>query len=202
MPVLQLHMASMADSPGGGVAIDHQDAWLRAFHTGERACLERCYRDQLATVDRAVAAIVNTAADRETLVHEVFFRLLNEEALRRKFRGGSFSAWLRVVARNQAIDFARRRRIEVRLGDEAAGPAETTAASGLEQKIDVRLTLERFRERVLPRKWHRVFTARFVEQQEQPAAARSLGMRRTTLAYQEYRIRKLLRRFVLRGEST
>jgi len=60
--------------------------------------------------------------------------------------------------------------------------------------------LERFRDQVLPRKWQRVFVARFVEQQEQSAAARSLGMRRTTLAYQEYRIRRLLRRYVLRGD--
>jgi RNA polymerase sigma-70 factor (ECF subfamily) len=106
-----------------------------------------------------------------------------------------------VVARNQAIDYARRRRLEVRISDDAAGPAEATAEPELEQTIDVRLTLERFRQQVLPRKWQRVFVARFLEQQDQPAAARSLGMRRTTLAYQEYRIRRLLRRFVLRGES-
>ena len=201
MPVFQLHMASMGGSPGEGVAIGGEDAWLQDFHAGERACLERCYREQLGTVDRAVAAIVSGGADRETLVHEVFFRLLNEEALRRKFRGGSLAAWLRVVARNQAIDFARRRRIEVRIADEPAAPAESAAGPWLEEKIDVRLTLERFHQQVLPRKWQRVFTARFVEQQDQPAAARSLGMSRTTLAYQEYRIRKLLRRFVLRGES-
>jgi RNA polymerase sigma-70 factor (ECF subfamily) len=203
MPVLQLHMASAVDSAGGGAggaALD-QDAWLRAFHAGERGCLERCYRQQLEMVDRAVATIVTTGADRETLVHEVFFRLLNEETLRRKFHGGSFAAWLRVVARNQAIDYARRRRLEVRISDDAAAPAESTAGPELEQTIDVRLTLDRFREQVLPRKWHRVFVARFLEQQDQPAAARSLGMRRTTLAYQEYRIRRLLRRFVLRGES-
>ena len=191
----------MAESPGGSVALDREDAWLQAFHAGERACLEGCYRDQLGTVDRAVAEIVVSAADRETLVHEVFFRLLNEEPLRRKFLGGSFSAWLRVVARNQAIDFARRRRIEVRIADDAPAPGDSTAGPWLEQKIDLRLTLDRFRDQVLPRKWHRVFTARFVEQQDQPTAARSLGMRRTTLAYQEYRIRTLLRRFVLRGDS-
>jgi len=194
-------MASFADSPPGGGALDRDDAWLRAFHAGERACLEGCYREQLEMVGRAVGAIVATGADRETLVHEVFFRLLNEETLRRKFRGGSFAAWLRVVARNQAIDYARRRRLEVRISDDAVGAAESTADPGLEQRIDVRLTLERFRLHVLPREWHRVFAARFLEQQDQPAAARSLGMRRTTLAYQEYRIRRLLRRFVLRGES-
>ena len=194
-------MASLADSPDRELALEREDAWLGAFHSGQRTCLEQCYRDHLHTVDRVVGAIVASGADRETLVHEIFFRLLNEEALRRKFRGGSFSAWLRVVARNQAIDFARRRQLEVRIPDDAAAPADPAAGPRLEQNIDLRLTLERFCAQVLPPKWHRVFAARFVEQLDQPAAARSLGMRRTTLAYQEYRIRKLLRRFILRGES-
>lgn len=194
-------MASLADSPGRELALDREDAWLAAFHSGERTCLERCYRDHLQAVDRVVATIVTSGADRETLVHEIFFRLLNEESLRRKFRGGSFGAWLRVVARNQAIDFARRRQLEVRIPDEGSAPGDPTAGPWLEQKIDVRLTLERFCAQALPQKWRRVFAARFVEQLDQPAAARSLGMRRTTLAYQEYRIRKLLRRFILRGES-
>jgi RNA polymerase sigma-70 factor (ECF subfamily) len=195
-------MASTVDSPARDAALDRGDVWLRAFHAGERRCLEQCYRDHLDAVDRVVATVVTTGADRETLVHEVFFRLLSEETLRQKFRGGSFSAWLRVVARNQAIDFVRRRRLEARIPDEATAAADPAPGSpSLEQKIDVQLTLERFREQVLPRKWDRVFTARFLDQQDQPAAARALGMRRTTLAYQEYRIRKLLRRFVLRGES-
>jgi len=202
MPVFSLEMASAVDGPGSGGALGRaEDAWLRAFHVGQRDCLERCYRDELTTVQRAVAAIVVTGADRETLVHEVFFRLLNEEPLRRGFHGGSFSAWLRVVARNQAIDYARRRRLEVHIPDEAHLSSDPGAGGGLDMQIDARLTLKRFREQVLPQKWRRVFDARFVQQQDQPTAARSLGMRRTTLAYQEYRIRNLLRRFVLRGES-
>ena len=178
-----------------------EEQWLHKFHAGERACLERCYRDHLVTVDRVVAPIVE-GADRETLVHEVFYRLLTEETLRRGFRGGSFPSWLRVVARNQAIDYARRRRLELTILDQASAPADPGPVPLLEEQIDVRLTLSRFHDLVLPPRWHRVFVARFVEHQDQPTAARSLGMRRTTLAYQEYRIRRLLRRYVLRGEST
>jgi RNA polymerase sigma-70 factor (ECF subfamily) len=89
----------------------------------------------------------------------------------------------------------------VSLRDEANPLGDLTAAGQFERQIDAHLTLERFRAQALPRKWERVFVARFVEQQDQPTAARSLGMRRTTLAYQEYSIRRLLRRFVLRGES-
>jgi len=194
-------MASIANGPGGAAQVGASDDWTRAFHAGERACLEDCYRNHLDTVDRVVTPIVTAGADRETLVHEVFFRLLNEESLRRNFRGGSFAAWLRVVARNQAIDYARRRQLEIHLPDDATATSDPAVVPGLEQQIDARLTLERFRKQVLPARWHRVFAARFVEQQDQPTAARSLGMRRTTLAYQEYRIRRLLRRFVLRGES-
>lgn len=201
MPLSVLYMASTVDGSRARAQSGPDDAWLRAFHAGERACLERCYREQLDTVDRAVAGVVSSGADRETLVHEVFFRLLSEEPLRRGFQGGSLSAWLRVVARNQAIDYARRRRLEVLVVDDQAPAGDLATAANVEREIDVRLTLERFREQVLPRKWRRVFMARFVEQQDQPAAARSLGIRRTTLAYQEYRIRSLLRRFVLRGET-
>jgi RNA polymerase sigma-70 factor (ECF subfamily) len=171
-------------------------AWLAAFHQGDQRCMEGCYRDCYDTVDGAVGAVL-AGADRETVVHEVFFRLLSEGALRRSFAGGSLPAWLRVVARNQAIDHARRRRMEVPVAEPEPGrPAEDR----LEQRTDVRLTLQRFRDQILPPKWQRVFKARFLEQQDQPTAARALGMRRTTLAYQEYRIRALLRRFMLRGD--
>jgi RNA polymerase sigma-70 factor (ECF subfamily) len=173
--------------------------WLDDFHRGARRCLEACYRDHFDTVDRAVAALV-AGADRETLVHEVFFRLLTDESLRRAFRGGAFAAWLRVVARNQAIDYARRRRLEVPFASEPNLPDAPAVAVAMERDLDVRLTLERFRERRLPPKWRPVFDARFIAQHDQPTAARSLGMRRTTLAYQEYRIRRLLRRFVLEGD--
>jgi RNA polymerase sigma-70 factor (ECF subfamily) len=173
------------------------DAWLSAFHAGETACLEACYRDHFDTVDRAVRTVVQ-GADRETLVHEVFARLLEEEPLRRAFTGGSLGAWLRTVARNQAIDYARRRRFEVTLPDDDRGGPEGDDGGQLERAVDMRLTLARFRQ-LLPAKWHPVFDARFVAQQDQSTAARALGLSRTTLAYQEYRVRKLLQRFVLRG---
>lgn len=198
-------MASPDGGPGSGAP--QPDAWLRAFHAGEAACLEGCYRDHLSTVDQAVGGVVK-GADRETLVHEVFFRLLSDASLRQSFRGGGFASWLRVVARNQAIDYARRRRLEVSFAGDAGGAACLDAAldppevqAQLEDQLDVRWTLQRFRERCLPAKWRAVFDARFVAQHDQPTAARAIGMSRTTLAYQEYRIRRLLRRFVLRGES-
>lgn len=193
-------MPSLQGGSKGGAAQD--DPWLRAFHAGQRDCLEGCYRDHLDTVVQAIGGLL-TGADRETLVHEVFFRLLSDASLRQSFTGGAFASWLRVVARHQAIDYARRRRLEVRFAGDPGGPPPDAPCPppSFEEQFDVRWTLERFRARCLPVKWRPVFDARFVEHHDQPTAARRLGMSRTTLAYQEYRIRRLLRRFVLRGES-
>lgn len=178
------------------------EGWLAAFHAGERACLGACYVEHFALVERAVGAILR-GADRENVIHEVFFRLLDDSALRRSFRGGKFTAWLRVVARHEAIDYARKRRPELPLPDSSAVADEPDWIEGrVEQRTHARLTLERFRRDVLPAKWTRVFVARFVEQHDQPTAARLLGMSRTTLAYQEFRIRGLLERFVAKGERT
>jgi RNA polymerase sigma-70 factor (ECF subfamily) len=79
-----------------------------------------------------------------------------------------------------------------------ATQAAATAESG-EDDAFARLVIERFRADVLPAKWAKVFEVRFLHQQSQRDAAAALGMRRTTLAYQELRIRALLRRFVLSG---
>jgi RNA polymerase sigma-70 factor (ECF subfamily) len=162
--------------------------------------MEQCYREQFETVDRAVGGILG-GADRETVVHEVFLRLLGDPALRCSFHGGALAAWLRTVARNQAIDYARRRRRELELRDQA-DRVEAAVEEGLDQRTDLRRAVERFRTEVLPAKWQAAFVARFLEGQDQLAAARSLGIPRTTLAYQEFRIRALLRRFMLRGERS
>jgi RNA polymerase sigma-70 factor (ECF subfamily) len=184
---------------GRAAAGSGDDAALAAFHAGDRAVLERCYAEHLETVNTAVGAVLS-GADRETVVHEVFLRLIEDARLRRGFHGGSLPAWLRVVARNQAIDYARRRAIEAAAVERASNESPASEADpGLEERISARLVVERFRAEVLPRKWRGVFEARFVEQQDQPRAARALGLSRTTLAYREYRIRRLLRKFVLRG---
>ena len=53
------------------------------------------------------------------------------------------------------------------------------------------------RGQVLPPAWRPVFEARFLQHLNQSEAATQLGMRRTTLAYRELRIRALLRKFLL-----
>jgi RNA polymerase sigma-70 factor (ECF subfamily) len=172
--------------------------WLEAFHQGDSEVLEWCYRQHFALVDRAVGRLLE-AADRETVIHELFFRLIGRPELRRAFQGGSFPAWLSTVARNQAIDYRRR------LGREAAAITDASAEgrepSGFEEDSNARLLVEQFRREWLPPAWRGVFEVRFIRQLSQREAAAELGMRRTTLAYRELRIRRALRRFLLGGDE-
>jgi RNA polymerase sigma-70 factor (ECF subfamily) len=133
--------------------------------------------------------------DRETVIHEVFSRLIAREDVRRAFRGGSFPGWLSTVARNAAIDYKRRFAREQALSaDAAAGAAD---AVRWEEATHARLLIERFRREVLPAEWANVFEHCVLGQMSQREAACALGLRRTTLAYREMRIRRALRRFLL-----
>jgi RNA polymerase sigma-70 factor (ECF subfamily) len=182
----------LADSPScsGG------ERWLALFHEGDRATLEACYREHFTTVERAIGPLLG-GADRETAIQELFSRLIGSEELRRSFRGGSLAAWLGTVARNQAIDVRRRIARDARLPAEDDGAG---ADGDWEEAAQARLLVERFRRDHLPPEWLGVFELRFLEQLPQREAAARLSMRRTTLAYREIRIRRLLRRFLL-GED-
>jgi RNA polymerase sigma-70 factor, ECF subfamily len=172
------------------------DGWLGQFHLGAQSAIESCYRDHVGRVDRAVGSILD-GADRETVVHDVFFRLMTNERLRLAFQGGSFGAWIATVARNQAIDYRRRRRLETPMGSSGDMPDDIESATTIDSRVEARLMVERFRAECLPEKWEKVFQTRFVEQVDQSEAARRLGVSRTTLIYQEFRVRTLLRRFFL-----
>lgn len=188
--------AKQQPSPNRG--IDAGDDWMSRFHRGGRDTFAALYVNYLDTVERAVRGIVNSA-DRETVVHEVFLRLMSDAETRRRYNGGSFSAWMRTLARNRAIDFRRRRRFERLMGGDPEGFDHLLVTQSFEASVLARTLLERFRRAALPAKWQRVFEARFVAHLDQTEAADALCMSRTTLAYQEYRIRRRLQRFVLAG---
>jgi RNA polymerase sigma-70 factor (ECF subfamily) len=170
-----------------------EQEWLRAFHRGERATLTRCYEEHVATVSWAVGQVVQ-GVDRENVVHDVFCRLLSQESLRRNFAGGNFGAWLITVARRQAIDYRRHRDREQPAELAALNQASEPAPSA--DTLELRALVDRFL-RTLPPGWAPIYQARFIEGLDQRAAARRLGMRRTTLAYRELQIRRRLRTFVL-----
>jgi len=189
-------LTKLLEPPADSNPSDRGDAaWLHAFHEGDARVMERCYREHFATVARAASGI-SSAADRETLIHEVFSRLLTNEAVRRGFRGGNFGAWLGTLARHQAIDYQRRVARELTLSPEhhqQTGP-------GAQEAADAHLLIERFRRDCLPEAWRRLFDLRFLAQLSQREAAVALRMRRTTLAYRELLIRRALKRFLLEGE--
>jgi RNA polymerase sigma-70 factor (ECF subfamily) len=179
---------------GGGGEVLLEIEWVDRFYAGERQVLEEVYRDTFRHVDAMVGTVLH-GADRETAIHEVFLRVLNSENFRRSFHGGDMGAWLAVVARNHAIDYARRRNRELPVGVELG--RELSDGDTLARAAEARLLIERFRRDVLPPKWQTVFEARFVHNLSQTEAATALGRSRTTLAYQELRIRRMLRQFLL-----
>jgi RNA polymerase sigma-70 factor (ECF subfamily) len=173
---------------------------LEGFHAGDRGTLERCYRRHHAVVARAAASVL-APADAETVTHEVFHRLLSTATMRAAFKGGDLGAWLARVAKNQALDFRRRYARETSLDEGVAeAPELASTESAHDDSLSAAIVVERFRKTCLPPKWDRVFEVRFLKQLGQREAAAALGMHRTTLMYQEHRIRALLRTFVLEGE--
>jgi RNA polymerase sigma-70 factor (ECF subfamily) len=172
---------------------------LADFHAGSREAFAVCYRDHFAAVDRAVSRVLG-GADKETVVHEVFLRLMTKPELRLAFQGGSLNAWLAAVARNHAIDYVRHQRLEQPAGAEADPPDITEDPADVERRTEARILVERFRRDHLPPKWAPVFELRFMRHIGQEEAARQLGIGRTTLAYREHCIKRLLRRFILKLE--
>jgi RNA polymerase sigma-70 factor, ECF subfamily len=170
-------------------------AWLAAFHRGDRSALEQCYREHFATVSRAIGTLLG-GSDRETVIHELFSRLIARGDLRRSFQGGSFAGWIATVARNLAIDHQRRLNRET-----AAVAGREEPAAAWEDAAQARVLIDRFRRERLPAAWQALFEVRFLEQLPQRDAAARLSMRRTTLAYRELRIRRLLKRFLLGAEK-
>ena len=173
--------------------------WLAAFHAGSRAVMSDFYTTYFSCVERSVGRVLE-GADRETVIHEVFCRLLDDPALRAGFRGGSVRAWISTVAHNHAIDYHRRRERERPIGtaeDVTNAGGGAGDAPSFEASLEARQLIERFRTEWLTEPWRRVFDARFLEQRPQSEAARILGIHRTTLLYQEFRIRQLLRKFFL-----
>jgi RNA polymerase sigma-70 factor (ECF subfamily) len=157
--------------------------------------MAQLYVDHFSTVDRSVGRVLQ-GADRETIVHEVFCRLLADANLRASFRGGSIRAWISTVGRNLALDYRRRRQREQPCGSAEDVHDDAHDAASPETLLEARELIGRFRDERLPEKWRPVFDARFVQQLHQSEAARALGIHRTTLLYQEFRIRQLLRKFL------
>jgi RNA polymerase sigma-70 factor (ECF subfamily) len=169
-----------------------EDRWRLRFYRGDRSVLTASYLRHFDAVRSTVLRVLG-GADADTVVHNVFFRLVSDAKLRQNFRGGNFEAWLSTVARNEALNFRRRQGRERPLTDEPA----SKPAGGVEDELHAKLLVDRFRNERLPEKLRPLFDARFLRQLSQREAARELGMHRTTLVYQEQQIRTAMRAFFL-----
>ena len=180
---------------------DEPETWLAGFHRGDRAVMEHCYREHFDTVARAIGSVLG-GVDRESAIHDFFARLIGDEQMRRSFQGGALGGWLWVSARRAAVDVARARRREREALSDLQAESVIRDAPSAAEELEARRLIADFRSGPLPAKWAAVFEARFIRQLSQREAAAELAMRRTTLAYQEMRIRRLLRRFLLSREPS
>jgi len=180
-------------------AENEDSAWLEAFRRGDREVIEQCYRRYYGVVEAAIGTLLGIS-DRETVIHEVFLRLLTEKEMRLSFTGPSLGAWLSAIARNRAIDLSRRSRREALVPNPLDVAPEVPDAGGHDDHV-MRLLLERFRREHLTPEWAPVFETRFIRQMTQREAARFLGMRRTTLAYRELQLRRRFKAFMLEAEE-
>ena len=176
------------------LSLDDESALTR-FHAGERAFIGHLYRETYESVDATVGRVLR-GADRETVVHDLYYRLLSKPELRLNFSGGSMRSWLATLAHNLAVDFWRHHRRETNLEDRDTPPLVDPMSRRMEERAELNLFVERFRRDGLPAELWPLFQARFVEQLDQREAARRLGMPRTTLAYRELRVKRLLRAFL------
>jgi RNA polymerase sigma-70 factor, ECF subfamily len=182
------------DAVSSTSASDDHDAFLAGFHAGEHWAVEKAYRDHGARVIAAARGLVG-AVDAETIAHEVFYRLLANEKMRASFRGGNLGAWLCQVAVRSAVDDLRRRRREAKHETE-----ESTTE--IDEELEAKILIERFRTEVLPAEFEALFDARFLRQLPQRDAARELGIPRSTLVYQEQKVRDLLTHFLLEEQHS
>lgn len=188
------HDRGVADSTGSAT-----DSWLERFWAGEREAMEQCYFDHFEAVQACVAYYLS-GAEREVIVQDVFLKVISSETARRSFKEGSLRSWLLRVARNQAID-----RLRARGRQRPVEPAEVDRLAehpvdSWEERIWARKRIDRFLDEVLPETWRPIFELRFVNKLSQREAAAELGMLRTTLAYREKRIRRLLVKFMERTD--
>src|SRR5512133_2511329 len=88
------------------MAVDLDGAVAQArFHAGEREFLGVVYRETYDVVDGAVGRVLR-GADRETVVHDLFLRLMSSAELRRGFSGSSLRAWLATLGLTYAVGVA------------------------------------------------------------------------------------------------
>jgi RNA polymerase sigma-70 factor (ECF subfamily) len=170
--------------------------WLDRFHRGDRSALAQCYQSYFGLV-RAVLATYVQGCDLDSVVHEVFFKLIEKSHVRKQFTGGSMPAWLSTMARNQAIDFIRRYNRSSQLAVDLAAQADAPQLLAIEENVWAKQAVEQFKATLSPEQ-SQIFELVFIEGLDQQQVAESLEMSRSSVSRKKNRIAKRLRAFVRR----
>jgi RNA polymerase sigma-70 factor (ECF subfamily) len=185
-------VAARAESPaqgGGGSRAEVSDAeWLARARAGEAAAFRAIYERHASRLLRfAIWPVVRDSAIAEELLGDTFVRAY--QALPRyEMVGSSMYPWLVRIARNLAIDHARRARrqgvwpegLEQLLPDEDPEVDAERAIGGRELDALLRDRIDEILGKLRPR-YREVIEARLVSQTPRPEVAERLGVTLATL---------------------
>jgi|SRR5438552_3126736 len=165
---------------------------LQRFVAGELDAFESLFRQHQRDVYRWIVRIVRDPAMAEDLTVETFWRMHRARA---GFNPeGNFTAWLRRIATNLALDHLRRRRPYADLPDELA--AEQKPDSAVQQQT--RLALRKaFAE--LPPRLRVVAQLGLVEDETYPEIAEALSISSGAVKTRMFRAVRLLRKKLQRS---
>jgi RNA polymerase sigma-70 factor (ECF subfamily) len=187
---------------------------LRGFRRGDRAALERVYRDHFDEVEslvrRGLASFNKLSpANLEDVVQEVFIRAFSDMARAAYDGQRAYGPYVSTIARNVLHDWAKRSGREVPMSDvleplldtDPGGThAEAADAPGPGSSIDgAHLAVVASYVKGLPDELRAVHHQRFVLAESQRRAAESLGMSRQRLRTLEHKLVKGLRRELRRA---
>jgi RNA polymerase sigma-70 factor, ECF subfamily len=164
---------------------------LRRFRQGDPDAFETLFRQFQEEVYGWVVRIVRDPAAAEDLTVETFWRI---HLARGRFDSdASFGAWARRIATNLAIDFVRRRRLEVDLREDLA---PVTSADPLLRRESRRQIAAAFRR--LPPKLRIAATLSLVEERSHHEIAEALGTSAGAVRIRVFRAIRLLREHLTR----
>jgi DNA-directed RNA polymerase specialized sigma24 family protein len=168
---------------------------LTAFWRGDDRAIEAVYREHVASLLGAARWIVGPA-EAESVVQEVFVELIRNEALRRRFTGGSMNGWLTAIARLKGFEHRKRARRPA-LAAEAPPDGEPKSP---EPRLEARDLLQRFLDAGLVSEVEAAFfRGRFLDCRTQVELAIELRVPRSTLEGWEHRLCERFRRFAWEG---
>jgi RNA polymerase sigma-70 factor, ECF subfamily len=162
---------------------------LERFTAGDLDAFEELFRKHQKEVYTWIVRIVRDPAIAEDLTVETFWRIYRSRITFRA--GGNFCAWARRIATNAALDHLRasKRRIEVELPDDLAGPAHVDPAVRRETRERIKKAFDD-----LPAKYRLVATLALVEEEPYESIAEATGISAGLVKMRVFRAVRLLRK--------